>query len=239
MVAARNQVEEGCNLQFQPSLNPNDFRATGINSRTLHEIDEPSIEKHGYLFMKTWSEKSAKPLWVKRWAFIKDGVFGLLVLSPSQTFVQESDKIGILLCNVRYAPNEDRRFCFEIRTSEFTAIFQAETLIELKSWLKVFENEKNRISGGGNVHEGLFHIASSRFPPIISEFASTVNTVIDRELTNTKVVNAEGQIITSSSLSGHIEKFEQFLKDICTIKYLESILHSSQTQQNLRLLHIA
>lgn len=212
MVAARNQVEEGCNLQFQPSLNPNDFRATGINSRTLHEIDEPSIEKHGYLFMKTWSEKSAKPLWVKRWAFIKDGVFGLLVLSPSQTFVQESDKIGILLCNVRYAPNEDRRFCFEIRTSEFTAIFQAETLIELKSWLKVFENEKNRISGGGNVHEGLFHIASSRFPPIISEFASTVNTVIDRELTNTKVVNAEGQIITSSSLSGHIEKFEQFFE---------------------------
>ncbi|RCK60430.1 Membrane-anchored lipid-binding protein SIP3 [Candida viswanathii] len=212
MIAARNQVEEGCNLQFQPSLNPNDFRATGINSRTLQEIDEPGIEKHGYLFMKTWSEKSAKPLWVKRWAFIKDGVFGLLVLSPSQTFVQETDKVGILLCNVRYAPNEDRRFCFEIRTSDFTAIFQAETLVELKSWLKVFENEKNRISGSGNVHDGLFHIASSRFPPIISEFASTVNTVIDKELTNTKVVNADGQIITSSSLSGHIEKFEVFFE---------------------------
>ena len=91
--------------------------------------------------MKTWTEKSSKPIWVHRWAFIKNGVFGLLVVSPSQTFVQETDKIGILLCNVRYAPNEDRRFCFEIRTNDFTAVFQAESLVELKSWLKVFENE--------------------------------------------------------------------------------------------------
>ncbi|KAL6453743.1 SIP3 Membrane-anchored lipid-binding protein SIP3 [Candida maltosa Xu316] len=212
MLAARKQVEDGCHIQFQPSMNPNDYRSTAINNRTLHEIDEPSVEKHGYLFMKTWTEKSAKPIWVKRWAFIKNGVFGLLILSPSSTFVQESDKIGVLLCNVRYSPNEDRRFCFEIRTSDFTATFQAESLLELKSWMKVFENEKNRVTAAGTGNDGLFTIASSRFPPIISEFASTVNTVIDKELTNPRITNSEGQIITSSSLSGHIEKFEQFFE---------------------------
>lgn len=212
MLAARNQVEEGCHIQFQPSTNVNDYKSTIINNRTLRDIDEPGVEKHGYLFMKTWTEKSSKPIWVHRWAFIKNGVFGLLVVSPSQTFVQETDKIGILLCNVRYAPNEDRRFCFEIRTNDFTAVFQAESLVELKSWLKVFENEKFRISGPEALSNGLFNIASGRFPPIISEFSSTVDTVIDQQLTNAKVTLAGGQIVAASSLSNHLERFEDFFK---------------------------
>ena len=71
MLAARNQVEEGCHIQFQPSTNVNDYKSTIINNRTLRDIDEPGVEKHGYLFMKTWTEKSSKPIWVHRWAFIK------------------------------------------------------------------------------------------------------------------------------------------------------------------------
>ncbi|EGW34930.1 uncharacterized protein SPAPADRAFT_145586 [Spathaspora passalidarum NRRL Y-27907] len=211
MLSAREQVEEGCHIQFQPSLNADDYRTFSINAKSLDDIDEQGIEKHGYLFMKTWTEKSSKPIWVRRWAFIKGGIFGLLVLSPSHTFVQETDKLGVLLCNVRYNPNEDRRFCFEVRTSDITLVFQAESLIELKSWIKVFQNEKNRVLGTDE-EEGLVKIASGRYPPIILELASTLSTVMDREFTSTRIVNAEGQIITSSTLSNHIEKNEKYFQ---------------------------
>ncbi|CAK9438631.1 uncharacterized protein LODBEIA_P28550 [Lodderomyces beijingensis] len=209
MSSARKQVEDGANHQYQPSLNPHDYNSSLINYRSLTEIDETGIEKHGYLFMKTWIEKSSKPIWVRRWCFIKDGVFGMLLLSPSQTFVQESDKIGILLCNIKYSPNEDRRFCFEIKTSELTITLQAESIVELKSWLKVFDNERTRITGQPP-DSSLFQVASNRFPPILSEFASTVNTTMDHELSNLKIINSVGQTITSSSLSRFIGKFEKF-----------------------------
>ncbi|KAK6463198.1 Snf1p protein-interacting protein [Scheffersomyces coipomensis] len=211
MTLARTQVEESSALQFVPSANINDYKTSLINNRSLHDIDERGLEKHGYLFMKTWTEKSSKPIWVKRWAFIKGGVFGLLILSSSQTFVQETDKIGVLLCNVKYTPNEDRRFCFELKTSDMTVVFQAETLIELKSWLKVFENERNRIllSEDG---DDILNIASGRYPPIVAEFASTANTLIDKDFTNTRIVTSSGQIITSSNLSNHIGRNEKYFQ---------------------------
>jgi hypothetical protein len=212
MLIARNQVEESTISQMRPSDNLNDYRSSLINSRVLSDIDESSFEKHGYLFMRSWS-KASKPIWVRRWVFIKGGVFGMLVLSPSQTFVQETDKIGILLCNVKYYPNEDRRFCFELKTSDLTIIFQAESLPELKSWLKVFDNERNRIIQSSHDNQELLKIASGRYPPIISEFASTVNTAVDKELTNTKVSNSTGQVIMSTNLSAHISKHEKFFQN--------------------------
>ena len=212
MLIARNQVEESTISQMRPSENLNDYRSSLINSRVLADIDESSFEKHGYLFMRSWSN-SSKPIWVRRWVFIKGGVFGMLVLSPSQTFVQETDKIGILLCNVKYYPNEDRRFCFELKTSDLTIIFQAESLLELKSWLKVFDNERNRIIQSSQDNQELFNIASGRYPPILSEFASTVNTTVDKELTNTKVSTSTGQVIMSTNLSTHISKHEKFFQN--------------------------
>lgn len=206
MLLARKQVEDGSNTQFQPSLNANDYKVSTISYKSLQDINEPAIEKHGYLFMKTWTEKSAKPIWVRRWCFIKNGVFGMYLLSPSQISVQESDKIGIFLCNMRYAPNEDRRFCFDLKTSEITVTLQAESLIELKSWLKVFENEKDRISALPP-DDDLFRVASTRFPPIFVEFASTENTTMDLELSSTKVVNSSGQAIVSSSMLRNVDKF--------------------------------
>lgn len=211
MLSARAQVESSLMFQFQPSANLNDYRTSVINSKSLADVTENGIEKHGYLFMKTWTDTASKPIWVKRWLFVKGGVFGLLVLSPSKTFVQETDKIGLLLCSVRYAPNEDRRFCFEIKTIDTTLIFQAETLLDLKSWLKVFENERQRVLHNDSANV-LFNIASGRYPPIVTEFASTVNTVTDKQLTHQQIVNLLGQIITSSKLLAHIHENERFFK---------------------------
>lgn len=236
MTTARLQVENSTQLQFKPSPNLEDYNAGTINNHKLQDIEEPATEKHGYLFMKTWkrrryhkrrtntsnnedviasgtssntgsSDSGDLPIWVKRWAFIKGGVFGLLNLSPSNTFVQESDKIGLLVCNIKYTPSEDRRNCFELKTIDSTYIFQAETLLELKSWLKVFENEKNRILQEND--NALLNIASGRYPPILKELSNTINTVTDRLLTSSKIINQAGQIIAPLKLSTHIEKNEK------------------------------
>lgn len=210
LLAARVQVEESTAHQLKPSGNINDYKPSSISKTVLEETSETECVKHGYLFMKTWIEKSNKPIWVRRWVFVKNGVFGLLVLSPSKTFVQETDKIGVLLTNVRYAPNEERRFCFEIKTMDLTLVFQAETLHELKSWLKVFQNEQQRVIDSKPDNEPLYNLASGRYPPLVTEFANTNSTIMDRSLTNTKITNASGLVIVSTNLSTRIEKNLKF-----------------------------
>lgn len=212
LLLARKHIEERTISQFTPSNLLNDYRALLINSKVLEEANEPAAEIHGYLFMKTWTERSNKPIWVKRWAFIQSGVFGFLVLSPSHTSVQETDKIGVLLCNAKYSPNEDRRFCFEVKTIDTSLVLQAETLDELKSWLKVFDNARNRIINENDPMHELFSLASGRYPPLVTEFLSTTNTVMDKQMSSSRIINSAGQIITSSKLSSHLEKNEKLFQ---------------------------
>ncbi|EGV63189.1 hypothetical protein CANTEDRAFT_93960 [Yamadazyma tenuis ATCC 10573] len=209
--AARKQIEESTIELFDPSTRPEDYDASLISQYTLNQIDEPSFEKHGYLMMKTWTKNSLKPIWVKRWAFISGGVFGMLILSPSKTFVQETDKIGVVLMNIRYAAQEDRRFCFEVRTSDQVIVLQAESLIDLKSWLKVFENEKSRVSLEDK-DSTVFIVASSRFPPLITEFASTMDTVVDKQMLKTKIKNDDGRTVSSNTLSTKIKPHEKYFQ---------------------------
>ncbi|GBL52479.1 hypothetical_protein [Candidozyma auris] len=212
MEAARKQIQESTIATFFPSGDINDYRSSLISGAVLSLYPESAVEKHGYLFMKTYVEKSTKPVWVPRWAFLQGGVFGLLELSPSGTAVQETDKIGVLICNTKYTPNEERRFCFELKTIDTTLVFQAETVQELSSWLKVFENVKMRITDSTDPMSSLLGIASNRYPPLMNEFASTVNTSTDKQLTNSKIINKEGQIITSSKLSTHLIKNQKLFQ---------------------------
>lgn len=204
MKAARNQVEVTAAASFAPSRKLGDYMMPVINSRMLAECSEEAVEKHGYLFMKTHIDKSSKPFWVKRWAFIQGGFFSLLELSPTFTAVQETDKIGLLLCSVKYTPNEERRLCFELKTIDTTLVFQTETVADLKLWLKVFENAHHRITQEHDVMSNVFDLASRRFPPLITEFASSVNTATDKQLTNAHITDKEGNVIASSKLSSHI-----------------------------------
>ena len=210
MKQARQGVEKEA-ASIEPLL-PQDFRPDFINSRVLDDINEPAAEKYGYLCMKTFSEKSLKPVWIRRWAFVQNGVLGFLVLSPSLESVQETDKIGVLLCNVKYAPNEDRHFCFEIKTIDTTITLQAETLHELKLWLKVFENARTRIIDETHEMHALLDVASSRYPPTISEFLAATNTPTDREITSKRTFNSVGHMVTSKKLSRHLEQNEAFFQ---------------------------
>lgn len=212
LLLARKNTEEHTNAEYLPPANLNDYRTLSINFRMLHDPNEQAVEKHGYLFMKTWVDRLSKPVWVRRWAFVQGGVFGFLVLSPTGTSVQETDKIGLLLCSTKYAPNEDRRFCFELKTMDTTLVLQVQTMAQLKLWLTVFENSRRRIADENDPMHQLVHIASGRYPPLVMEFLSSLNSVMDRDITNTRIVSAKNEVIMSSRLSAHIEKNEKLFQ---------------------------
>ncbi|GEQ69004.1 hypothetical protein JCM33374_g2674 [Metschnikowia sp. JCM 33374] len=210
LALAQKNIEENTIRLHAPAVSINDYRPELMNSRVLGNIDESAVEKHGYLCMKTYSEKSSKPVWVKRWTFLKNGVLGFLVLSPSLESVQETDKIGVLLCNAKYTPNEDRHFCFEVKTIDTTIVLQAETLHELKSWLKVFENIQTRIIDETDPMHPLLEVATSRYAPLVAEFSAATNTSVDRDITSKRTFTASGVAVSSKRLVKHLERNEAF-----------------------------
>lgn len=188
MEKAARDMEKAALGRFVPSRELNTY--TIQNSTVFRFVPQkaesrPGMdEKHGWLFVKSNSSKGAKQIWVRRWIFVKAGMFGMLNISPSKTFVQESDKVGVLLCHVTPVSGEDRRFCFEVKTKFATIVFQAETLDEMKSWLQVFEEAK-RVAIQGD-RKSTISYAFQRVPPMISEFASTAGTSVDVEMTHEK-----------------------------------------------------
>jgi hypothetical protein len=210
MLRSKEQIEQVTVENFEPSRDLKQHNPAAINPELLThydreidgDVEDQAFEKHGWLWMKTTVGKPSRQIWVRRWLFVKSGIFGLFSLSPSKTFVQETDKIGVLLCNVRYAPDEDRRFCFEIKTIDLTITFQAETLRELRSWIKVFTAEKKRAIENAQSESGKF--AFGRYPPLLYEFANTSLTSVDVELTSSKYDNTTSDDVQFTTASTHL-----------------------------------
>lgn len=133
-------------------------------------------EKQGWLFLKTISGKPARTTWVRRWFYVKNGIFGWLVQGIQSGGVEEGDKIGVLLCNVKPAVQEERRFCFDVKTKNQTITVQAETQGQLMDWLESFEVAKNMaLEASANdtyCHPGGLDPAFAITPPSIPEFAA-------------------------------------------------------------------
>ncbi|CAK7238248.1 SNF1-interacting protein [Sporothrix eucalyptigena] len=99
-------------------------------------------EKQGWLFLRTVTGKPARVNWIHRWFYCRDGIFGYLVQGPQG--VLQGDDIGVLLCSAKPAVQEDRRFCFEVKTKSQNLMLQAETQGQLTEWLEVFEVAKRK-----------------------------------------------------------------------------------------------
>ncbi|CAK7216513.1 SNF1-interacting protein [Sporothrix bragantina] len=99
-------------------------------------------EKQGWLFLRTVTGKPARVNWIHRWFYCRDGIFGFLVQGPQG--VLQGDDIGVLLCSAKPAVQEDRRFCFEVKTKSQNMMLQAETQGQLTEWLEVFEVAKRK-----------------------------------------------------------------------------------------------
>jgi hypothetical protein len=143
------------------SDNPNRKRNYSVSSS-----GKPA--KQGWLFHRVATGKPVKNIWVRRWFFVKDGTFGWLQNSQKTAAVEESERVGVLLCNVRVSPSEDRRFCFEVMTKSVNYMLQAETEGDLADWIQVFELAKHAVlADEGEHHPQAFAIMQ----PNHSEFA--------------------------------------------------------------------
>lgn len=133
-------------------------------------------EKQSWLFLRTISGKPARTTWVRRWFYVKSGIFGWLVQGVHSGGVEESEKIGVLLCNVKPAVQEERRFCFEVKTKNRTILLQAETQAQLMEWLEAFEVAKNEALqasvNDSHAHPGGVDPAFAITAPSVPEFAA-------------------------------------------------------------------
>ena len=156
--AARRQLEDAAEASTRPSRELDDYSLSTVAQYGGHAHSASGAafprspkrgavstsEKHGYLYLRTYSGRPTRAVWIKRWAFLRNGTFGWLLQGLRTGDVVESERIGVLLCNVRPAPGEERRFCFELKTNKHTIVLQAETQAELVEWISAFQTAKSK-----------------------------------------------------------------------------------------------
>ena len=156
LLAVKKELEDAAELEKRPSRELEDYSMSTAPFRHSHtpsgatltsavtKTSTPRAEKQGWLYLRTYGGKPTRTLWVRRWAFVRQGIFGWLVQGARPGGVEESEHIGVLLCNVRSAGSEDRRFCFEVKTKKHAIMLQAETQADMTDWLGIFESAKSK-----------------------------------------------------------------------------------------------
>ncbi|KAI1113213.1 PH domain-containing protein [Nemania sp. NC0429] len=188
---ARRDIAENTMASCKPSREIDDYSASTVpflGSRgSMHVFTQGKsaaiIEKQGWLFLRAIYGKPSRTNWIRRWYYCRDGIFGWLVNGPQG--VLQGDEIGVLLCNAKPAIQEERRFCFEVKTKNQTLLLQAETQAQLMEWLEVFEVAKKRafeasVGRDTSLLPGGVDPAFSITPPSLPEFsAKSFDTQVD------------------------------------------------------------
>ncbi|KAJ5106547.1 hypothetical protein N7456_003222 [Penicillium angulare] len=186
LLATRKQIEEAAEIVARPSRELEDYSVSTVpylGSRPISALNmskEAKPEKQGWLNLRTLSGKPTRTSWVRRWAFLKHGIFGCLVQGSRTGGVEESERIGVLLCSVRAAFQEERRFCFQVKTKNNNIILQAETQKELIEWIGAFEAAKRKalenpsstdlsVSGKMTVQDPAFAISQPPAPEFTAD----------------------------------------------------------------------
>lgn len=148
---ARRDIGESTLVMAKPSRELDDYSASTVPflgskgpGMSMARKDQPAVisEKQGWLFLRVLTGKPVRTNWIRRWYYCRDGTFGWLVQGPLG--VVQGDEIGVLLCSVKPAVQEDRRFCFEVKTKTQTLLLQAESQAQLIEWLEVFDHAKKK-----------------------------------------------------------------------------------------------
>lgn len=84
------------------------YQYNNRHSMDLSGLNQTKSQIWGYLFMK-----SSRNSWSRRWFFLYEGCFGMTGRSAKGTVLM-SDRVSILLCDVKPLIDLDRRFCFEV-----------------------------------------------------------------------------------------------------------------------------
>ena len=149
MNESRKRIEDSAEFAAKPSRELEDYSIPVANAASKRPTGNSSskkgqAEKQGWLSLRTLTGKPTRTVWVRKWFFVKNGIFGWLVQGSRSGGVEESERIGVLLCGVRPATQEERRFCFEVKTKDTTIMLQAESQLELIEWMTVFEIAKQK-----------------------------------------------------------------------------------------------
>ena len=153
---ARKQLEDDAAASLRPSRELEDYSVStlpalstqGLSTSNLQSPTSLTLgrnEKQGWLFLRVLTGKPTRSVWLHRWCFVRNGIFGGLVQSVRTGGVEETERIGVLLCSVRPASQEERRFCFEVKTKDNTILLQAESQTEMIDWFEVFERAKKAV----------------------------------------------------------------------------------------------
>ena len=148
---ARKSIEESADMAARPSRELEDYSQFSVPAMlskgptsAMPSSKPKSAEKQGWLFLRTLTGKPTRTVWVRRWFYVKNGIFGWLVQGSRSGGVEESERIGVLLCGVRPAPQEERRFCFEVKTKDATIVIQADSQPDLIEWMSTFDLAKQK-----------------------------------------------------------------------------------------------
>ncbi|KAK5111038.1 hypothetical protein LTR62_005413 [Meristemomyces frigidus] len=206
---ARRQIEEEAQSMTRPSRELEDYAAStvpylGAGASSAGGIASPAKlqtmennEKQSWLYQKTTVGKPARTVWTRRWFFVKNGIFGWLIQGARSGGVEESDRIGVLLCSVRPAFQEERRFCFDVKTKDTSIILQAETQQELTEWISAFEMAKRKAledpasTDSPSLTRGGVDPAFAISPPVAPEFAAKMDHHIADDSTVSQASQAE------------------------------------------------
>lgn len=151
---ARKQIEENVEMALRPSRNIEDYDVASSSAIVVQgslksqqasarcSLDQ--TEKQGWLNLRTVIGKPARIAWLRRWFYVKNGLFGWFVQGSRSGGVEEGEKVGVLLCGVKIAVSEDRRYCFEVKTKDTTTILQSESQHELLEWIEAFETAQKK-----------------------------------------------------------------------------------------------
>lgn len=191
LLSARKEIEEVAETAARPSRELDDYSISTVpylGSRPLSNLSmtkEARPEKQGWVYLRTLYGKPTRTTWVRRWVFLKNGIFGCLVQGPRTGGVEESERIGVLLCSIRAAFQEERRFCFEVKTKSSSVMLQAETQRELMEWISAFESAKRKalenpastdlsVSGKVTVQDPAFAISQPPAPEFTADPADSL-----------------------------------------------------------------
>ncbi|CAI4039530.1 hypothetical protein SMKI_08G1980 [Saccharomyces mikatae IFO 1815] len=185
-------------------------------SRSLHDYDTKNLQNlkfnlpksiikknvpeekgiSGWLYMRTTVGHDPKRVvWVRRWCFLQNNVFGIFSLSPSKTYVEETDKFGILWITVEYLPKGPRNFCFKLKiqnpkcktgeeSTYMDITLQAESIGELKAWINILNSHRKFALSMKEEKDPLYQLAMKKIEPQFFEFASSSSTSTDKLLTS-------------------------------------------------------
>ncbi|KAK4123342.1 hypothetical protein N657DRAFT_672328 [Parathielavia appendiculata] len=180
---ARRDIGESTLAVYKPSRELEDYSISTVpflgskGPMSMQRKNQVAVisEKQGWLFLRVLTGKPVRTTWIRRWYYCRDGIFGWLVQGPQG--VLQGDEIGVLLCSARPAVQEERRFCFDIKTKTQTIMLQAETQAELIEWLEVFEVAKKKaieasMGRDQSVPAGSADPVFSITPPSIPEFSA-------------------------------------------------------------------